>query len=157
MNRLRRRLPLTLPSHTPRRPARMSAVLMTRLLMLSSQVRVILSLSHIFFLQILTLPSTESEKSTTQKMGDSTRSTADSAQNDSKGMMQSAQETAGNMAGAAADKLKAAGQYFLVCSMYWTCLTQLQVITSLARPMRRLPRSSPGSSNPTFPRLRSDR
>jgi hypothetical protein len=53
----------------------------------------------------------ESEKSTTQKIGDSTRSSADSAQNDGKGMVQSAQETMGNVAGAAADNVKAAGKH----------------------------------------------
>lgn len=59
----------------------------------------------------------ESEKSTTQKIGDSTRSTADNAQNDGKGMMQSAQETVGNVANAAADNVKVAGKHSIFCSM----------------------------------------
>lgn len=62
--------------------------------------------------------SIESEKSTTQKLVDSTRSGADSAQNDGKGMMQSAQETMGNVAGAAADNVKAAGKQLDSASMF---------------------------------------
>ena len=54
--------------------------------------------------------NTDSEKSTTQKLGDSTRSGADSAQSDGKGIVQSAQETTGNVAGMAADKAKAASK-----------------------------------------------
>jgi hypothetical protein len=53
---------------------------------------------------------TDSEKSTTQKIGDSTRSGAGDAQNDGKGVMQSAQEIVGNLAGAAADNAKVAGK-----------------------------------------------
>ena len=56
----------------------------------------------------------DSKKSTTQKTGDSTRSGADDAQNDGKGILQSAKETTGNVAGKAADKLKAASEYCLV-------------------------------------------
>lgn len=44
-------------------------------------------------------------------MGDSTRSGADSAQNDGKGIVQPAQETVGNVAGAAADNLKATSKH----------------------------------------------
>ena len=81
---------------------------MTSLLALSSQVRLYLSQLHL----LLLIPkSIDSEKSTSQMFGDSTRGTADSAQNEGKTMYQSAQETAGNIAGAAADNIKAASEY----------------------------------------------
>jgi len=53
----------------------------------------------------------DDEKSTTQKIGDSTRSGADDAQNDGKTYLESAQETAGNVTNVAADKVKAAADY----------------------------------------------
>lgn len=62
----------------------------------------------------------ESEKSTTQKVGDSTRSGTDQAQTDGKGMMQSAQETVGNLAGAAADNVKATGEQSLSALLFQT-------------------------------------
>jgi hypothetical protein len=61
--------------------------------------------------RLLTRSYTDSEKSTTKKMGDNTRSGADSARNDGKGIIQSAQETASSVAGAAADNLKAASKH----------------------------------------------
>jgi len=53
----------------------------------------------------------ESEKSTTQELGDSTRSGADDAQNDGKTYLESAQQTASDVTNVAADKVKAAADY----------------------------------------------
>lgn len=52
----------------------------------------------------------ESEKSTTQKMSDSTRGNADSAQKDAKTWTQSAQDTASGLAQSASDTLNQAGK-----------------------------------------------
>ena len=94
--------------------------------------------------------SIESEKSTTQKLTDSTRSGADSAQNDGKGIMQSAQETMGNVASAAADNVKAAGKQFDSASMF-NSLTPQQPTMSPALVQRpQLPKLSTSGDTP-FP------
>lgn len=51
----------------------------------------------------------EGEKSTTQKVSDSTRSTADSAQSEGGSMAQNVKDTAANLAQSASDQAKQAG------------------------------------------------
>jgi hypothetical protein len=61
--------------------------------------------------QVASSVQPESEKSTTQKLGDSTRSGTNDAENTGKTYLDSASETASNIAGAASDNLKAASDY----------------------------------------------
>lgn len=58
----------------------------------------------------LTCSHEDSEKSTTQKAGDTFRSGADDTQSSGKGYVESAQDTLGNVAGVASDKIKGAGK-----------------------------------------------
>ena len=60
---------------------------------------------------ILISCSTESEKSTTQKLSDSTRSGADSTQKDAKTLAQSVSDTASSLTQSASDTLKSTGEF----------------------------------------------
>ncbi len=78
---------------------------MTRLPVLSSQV-----CSLQLDLNLLICPA-DSEKSTTQKAGDTARGNADSAQNEGASYLDSAKKTVSDAAGSAQETLQNAGKF----------------------------------------------
>lgn len=63
----------------------------------------------------------EQDKSATQKASDTFRSGADDTQNEGQGILGSAQETLGSVAGTASDKVKGAGESLSYLNWWHRC------------------------------------